>query len=129
MVSQYKILFVEDEEALLEMYRMKLDAEGFEVYVALNGEIGLMIAQKCCPHLILLDIIMPKVDGFQMLKRLKSTRITKGIPVIIFSNLSQQEEIKKGFKLGAEDFIVKTSVTPSLLCERIKSFLEERYRS
>ena len=72
---------------------------------------------------------MPKVDGFQMLKRLKSTRITKGIPVIIFSNLSQQEEIKKGFKLGAEDFIVKTSVTPSLLCERIKSFLEERYRS
>lgn len=126
MSSKYKILFVEDETDLLEMYRIKLCSIGFEVYTAMNGEVGLLLAEKCSPDMILLDIVMPKIEGFEMLKRLKKNPSTKKIPVIIFSNLSQKEEVDKGFKLGAKDYIVKTSVTPVELAERIKKFLNSQ---
>lgn len=126
--KQYKILIVEDEEGLTEMYKTKLHAEGFDIYVASDGAAGYMMAKSSMPDLILLDILMPKVDGFSMLRKLKKDKDVEKIPVIIFSNLSQKEEIEKGFKLGAKDYIIKTSVTPTELVYRVKKFLK-KYKS
>ena len=125
MNSLKKILIVEDDPELLELYKTKLDLEGFETFIAANGEIGFRITKSETPDVILLDIIMPKVDGYTMLEKLKKDKQTGKIPVIIFSNLSQKEEIEKGFKLGASDFIIKTSVTPQELTDQVKNFLNK----
>ena len=119
------ILIVEDEVPLLEMYKMKFNSSGFEVYGASNGEAGLMLAKNHIPGLILLDILMPKVDGYEMLKELKSDKNTKNIPVIVFSNLSQKDEVQKGFNLGADDYIIKTELTPSDLVKKVNTFIKK----
>jgi len=115
---------VEDEDFLLDLYNTKLEQEGFDVIKANNGAEGLSLAQLELPSLILLDILMPKVDGYEMLQRIKSDKKTKKIPVIIFSNLSQKKEIEKGLQLGANDYIIKTSVTPTGLVDKVKEFLK-----
>ena len=117
-----KILVVEDDPFLLELYQMKLNEEGFEVFVAHNGREGFEVAEANQPELILLDILMPEVDGYEMLKKIKASAQTKKIPVIIFSNLSQREEIEKGLRLGAADFIVKTSLTPLQIAQKVKEY-------
>ena len=119
-----KILVVEDEEFLLDLYETKLEESGYEVIKASNGEEGISLARLELPSLILLDILMPKVDGYEMLKSIKSNNKTRTIPVIIFSNLSQKEEIEKGLKLGAKDFIIKTSVTPTELEIKVREYLK-----
>jgi len=122
-MKQHKILIVEDEPNLLELYRMALERAGFEVFTAVNGEVGFMLAKSNPPDLVLLDILMPKVDGYEMLRRVKAEATTKNVPVIIFSNLSQKEEIEKGLKLGAADFIIKTSITPTAMVEKVKQWV------
>ncbi len=119
-----KILIVEDEESLLELYKLRLQQAGYEVFVAGDGEAGLLTAKNSHPDLVLLDILMPKADGYDMLRELKGSKDMRDIPVIIFSNLSQKGEIEKGLKLGARDFIVKTSVTPGELVERVQQYLK-----
>jgi len=121
-----KILVVEDESFLLDLYETKLEQAGYEVVKASNGSQGLSLARLEKPNLVLLDILMPEVDGYEMLRRLKADAKTKNIPVIIFSNLSQKAEIEKGLKLGASDFIIKTSVTPSELAGRVREFLSKK---
>ena len=117
-----KILIVEDDPLLRELYQLKLAEEGFAVFTAQNGEEGFAIAAREVPELILLDIMMPKVDVYEMLKKVKHDSRTNKIPVIIFSNLSQREEIEKGLRLGADDFIVKTSLTPLQLAARVRQY-------
>lgn len=117
-----KVLVVEDDSLLLDLYRLKLTEDGYEVFIASNGEDGFKSALANQPQLILLDILMPKVDGYTALKNLKSNQKTKKIPVVIFSNLSQKEEIEKGLKLGADDYVVKTSLTPSQLADKVKDY-------
>ena len=121
-----KILVVEDEPFLLDLYQTKLLQEGYEIFVARNGAEGIEMAKSHLPDLILLDILMPKVDGYGLLKAIKSDKNTKNIPVIIFSNLSQKEEIEKGLKLGASDYIIKTSVTPTQLAAHVAIFLKKQ---
>src|SRR3989338_8773747 len=121
-----KILVVEDESFLLDLYETKLEQAGYEVVKASNGSQGLSLARLEKPNLVLLDILMPEVDGYEMLRRLKADAKTKNIPVIIFSNLSRKAEIEKGLKLGASDFIIKTSVTPSELAGRVREFLSKK---
>ncbi|MFA6410480.1 MAG: response regulator [Candidatus Buchananbacteria bacterium] len=118
--KKIKILIVEDETFLLDLYHTKLEQCGYDVIKAGNGEEGESLAKLETPDLILLDILMPHVDGYEMLRQLKSDPKTKGISVIIFSNLSQKEEIEKGLKLGASDFIIKTSLTPTELANKVK---------
>jgi len=125
MQTKPTILIVEDEPNLLELYRIALEQAGFAVFTAANGEVGYRMATGNPPDLVMLDILMPKVDGYQMLKLLKRTPETKNIPVIIFSNLSQAEEIEKGLKLGAKDYIIKTSVTPKVMVEKVKRWVQE----
>ncbi len=115
-----KILIIEDEEFLVDMYKMKFESEGYEVMVAYNGEDGIRIAQEKKPDLILLDIVMPKMDGFQVLKKLKGNEMTKDIKVYVLSNLGQNGEIDQGFTDGADGYMIKAELTPSQLVENLK---------
>ncbi len=118
-----KILMIEDEPTLSEMYKLYLNKVGCEVLFASDGQAGLEIAKQKKPDLILLDILMPHMDGWEVIKNLKCTPETNQIPVIVFSNLGQLEEIEKGLNLGADDYIVKTELTPKELAERVVDIL------
>ena len=118
--SNLKILLVEDDKTLLEMYSLKFKEEGLSYKTAVNGLSGLEIAREDHPLVILLDIMMPKMDGFAVLTDLKKDVKTKDIPVIMLSNLGQKSDIEKGKKLGADDYVVKASLTPSQVVEKIK---------
>lgn len=114
---------MEDDKFLSEMYTTKLTEGGFEVETAFDGLEGLAKAQEK-PDLILLDIVLPKKDGFEVLGELKSDQNLKSIPVIALTNLGQKEEVDKGFKLGASDYIVKAHFTPTEVMAKIKKILE-----
>jgi len=114
----HKILLIEDDATLLDMYRLRFEKEGYAFFTANRGKLGLEIAAKEHPDLILLDIVMPEMDGYQVLTQLKAAVATKDIPVIMLSNLGQHEEIDHGMKLGAADYFIKASLTPSDLVAR-----------
>ena len=97
--------------------------EGFEVSLASDGEKGLKLIKEKNPDLVLLDIIMPKMDGFEVLKQIKADKKTKSIPVILLTNLSQKDEVKKGLELGAVDYLIKAHFMPSEVVKKIKSAL------
>ena len=118
-----KILFVEDEVDLLELVQIRLEMSGFEFIFALNGEEGLKKAKEEKPDLILLDIIMPKMDGYQVCAFLKDDPQTKNIPVIMFSAAGKEVE-KKCRSCGADDFITKPYESKELI-DRIKALLKE----
>lgn len=118
-----KILLIEDELALLKIYSNKLKLNGFDVSVATTGEEGLHKAATEKPDLILLDLMLPGVDGFEVLADLKKKKDTQSIPVIILSNLGQQADIERGKKLGALDYLVKANLSLINLVEKITSYL------
>ncbi len=117
------ILIIEDEPALADIYSTSLRAEGFEAPVAGDGVEGLEMALRTLPDLVLLDLVLPIKDGFEVLKDIKSDPRTSGIPVIILSNLGQEYEVKHGLDLGAACFLVKTDVEPAKLVQKVKAFL------
>lgn len=123
MTDKKKILIVEDEPSLLEMYKLYFERAGYEVIISENGLNTLDVAIEKKPNLILLDILMPKVDGWEVLKQLKSDPETKLIPVIVFSNLAQSDEIQKGLDLGADEYLIKSNLTPKELLSKIQSLL------
>lgn len=123
-IKDAKILIVEDDPTLLEMYSLKLKEDGFNFFTASDGEAGLEIAFKEKPSVILLDIMMPKMDGFAVLAKIKEDSSFANTPIIMLSNLGQKGDVDKGKKLGASDYIVKASMTPSQVVEKIKSFIK-----
>lgn len=123
MAQLTKVLLVEDDKMILDMYTLKFSQEGYKVYSADNGKEGLDLAKKEQPDVILLDIILPQMDGFSVLKRLKSDNSTKNIPVVLLTNLGQDGDVKKGLELGAIDYLIKANYTPSQVVEKIKSLL------
>ncbi|MDD3678814.1 MAG: response regulator [Patescibacteria group bacterium] len=118
-----KILIVEDDRYISKMYQLKLSLEGYDVQVAENGKDGVDKVKEFIPNIILLDILMPELDGFEVLKIIKSDDVTKDIPVLIMSNLGQEDHVEKGMKLGAIGYIVKSQYTPSKVVEKIKSVI------
>ena len=120
-----KILFIEDESALQKTFEDVLRQEGYETIPALNGEIGLNLAKKERPDLILLDLILPKIYGIDVLKKLKKDEETKEIPIIILTNLERIEDIDKALELGAKTSLVKAQYTLEEVVEKIKKVLEE----
>lgn len=118
-----KILIIEDEPSLLEMYKLYFERAGFEVLAVNNGRPGLELAKNKKPDLILLDILMPDVNGWQVIKELKGHPQTNQIPILVFSNLGQAEEIQKGLNLGADDYIVKTDLTPKELLAKVERMI------
>jgi DNA-binding response OmpR family regulator len=119
-----KILFVEDDPLIVKIYTTRLTADGHEVLSADNGEQGLKLAQESIPALVVLDIMMPKMDGFAVLTQLKSAEKTKNIPVIVYSNLAQEEEMARALKLGANEFVIKANLSPTEMIEKIKTYLK-----
>ena len=122
-----KILIVEDDPMLVEIYKKKFsDDDDFEVVTASTGlETEKKVAQEK-PDLVLLDLILPEEDGFQVLEKVKKTKAGKNAKIIIFSNLSQEEEKEKAMDLGADDFMVKSDFTPQQLVDKIKGFFSEQ---
>jgi len=119
-----KILVVEDDAMINSMYKTKLELDGFEVLSATNGAIGLEMAKKEKVDLILLDVIMPQLDGFTVLAILKKDAKIKNVPVIMLTNLGTEEDKKKGKELGAVDYIVKASLTPAQVSEKVKEYFK-----
>ncbi len=118
-----KILLIEDEQALQKTVGDRLSQEGYEIISALDGEIGLNLANAKKPDLILLDLILPKIQGLDVLKKLKETKETKEIPVIILTNLEEMEKINKALELGATAYLVKANYSLEELVEKIKNLL------
>jgi DNA-binding response OmpR family regulator len=121
--SKRKILIVEDEPFLCEMYKTKFEALGYEVLVADNGEQGIAMMREHRPDIVLLDIIMPVMDGYSVLKVVRADPDLKGQLIVIFSNLGQEEEVAKGLQLGADDYLVKSNLTPSELLKKVEAVL------
>lgn len=119
-----KILIVEDETALLYALEASLNVEGFKAITATEGNEGLKKAKSEKPDLIVLDILLPGINGFEILKTLKNTAETKKIPVVIISNLGEDAEVKRGKELGAEDFFVKASLSLDQITEKIKKHIK-----
>lgn len=118
-----KILFVEDESALQRAATQVLTEEGYQVFSALDGETALKYAKKEHPDIILLDLVIPKKSGFEVLDELKKDPETKDIPVIILSNLESSEDIGKALERGATTYLVKTNYQLDEVVDKIKSIL------
>lgn len=118
------ILFIEDEPTLQKTVGHILEEEGFEIKSALDGEIGLQKAKKSKPDLILLDLILPKKDGFEVLAELKKDQTTKDIPVIVLTNLEGTKDVEKILKLGATTYLVKANYELEEVVKKIKEALK-----
>jgi DNA-binding response OmpR family regulator len=125
MAKTIKILLIEDDQFLLSMYATKFELEGFQIVSADDGEKALKAANKEKPDIILLDVLLPKMDGFEVLKELKKNEETKAIPVILLTNLSQRDDVEQGMKLGAVDYLIKAHFMPTEVVEKIKKILEK----
>lgn len=118
-----KILLIEDEADFARPVKMILEKNKFDVAIATNGEDGISAALTENPDLILLDVLLPKMNGFEVLEKLKSEEKTKNIPVVILSNLGKEDDIKKGLSLGAVGYFIKTRASSADLIEKIKEIL------
>lgn len=125
MSKKIKILLIEDDPFLLSMYNTKFELENFEVNIADDGEKGLKAAIENVPDIVLLDIVLPKMSGFEVLKNLKLDDKTKNVPVILLTNLSQKDEVEKGVELGASDYLIKAHFMPSEVVEKIKKLVNK----
>ena len=121
-----KVLIIEDDTFLANAYRVKLTKAGFEIKIATDGQEGIDMLSTFAPDAILLDLVMPKKDGFATLAELKTNENWKHIPVIITSNLGQQEDINRGMSLGAVDFLVKSNLSMNTLVEKINHYLQKK---
>ena len=115
-----KILLIEDEELIIQLLQKKLAKYGYDVLIARDGAEGLREMRKLSPDLILLDIVMPKMDGFAVLEEMQKDKELKKIPVIIISNSGQPVEIARIKKLGAKDWLIKTEFDPQEVADKIK---------
>ena len=120
-----KILFVEDESALQKTFLEVLSQEGYQMVSALDGENGLRLARSEKPDLKLLDLILPKLHGFEVLKVLKEDPKTKDIPVIVLTNLESTSDVEKALELGATTYLVKASYALEDVVKKIKDALKE----
>lgn len=120
------ILIVEDDVFLADLYRSKFQLEGFEVNVAYDGEKGLELLKKSSPDVVLLDLILPKVGGFEILEAMKEDKKTKDIPVILLTNLSQKADVDRGLKIGADDYLIKAHFMPSEVVTKIKKIVADK---
>jgi len=119
------ILFIEDEPGLQKTVGRFLEKEGYEINKALDGETGLKMAEKIKPDLILLDLILPKKDGFEVLKELKENEITKNIPVIVLTNLEESGDVEKALSLKATTYLVKANYELAEVVDKIKQILNQ----
>jgi len=123
-MKKRKIAFIEDEEGLVFALRKKLKDEGFDLITANNGIDSLALIEKEKPDMILLDIVLPKMEGFTVLRELKKTKSIKNIPVIVLSNLGQDEDVAKAMHLGAVDYMIKAETEMDIIIQKINKYLK-----
>lgn len=119
----HKIVIVEDEEALARVLKEKFETEEFAVELAIDGKVALPVIKKFQPDLVLLDLMLPKRDGIDVLRDIKADRDLEGLPVIVLSNLDGDEDIKQAIALGAKDYFVKSQHPIKEVVEKVKDFL------
>ncbi|MBU3925195.1 response regulator [Patescibacteria group bacterium] len=127
--NKKKVLIVEDDSDISEMYRIRITAGGFEVETAANGQIGIEKMKKFLPDLVLLDIVMPKKDGFDLLEEVRQAsdkEEIKKIPIIVLSNLASPIDIMEGKRLGAQDWWIKAFNTPSQISQKVIDFFNKK---
>ncbi len=117
------VVLVEDDTFLATIYKTKFEMEGFKVTLATDGETALIEIKKKKPDIVLLDILLPRLDGFTVLTRLKQDKSTVTIPVIILTNLGQKEDVAKGLDLGAADYLIKAHFRPTEIVEKVNQVL------
>lgn len=122
-MAQATILIVEDDAFLSSMYADKFQTEGFDVATATNGTDALKTASERVPDIILLDVMLPQMDGFSVLEQLKNEEKTKNIPVLLLTNLSQKEDVERGQQLGAADFLIKAHFMPNEVVKKVRTVL------
>jgi DNA-binding response OmpR family regulator len=119
------ILVVEDDKFLRELIVQKLNREGYQTIEAIDGEEGVKKIKDEKPALVLLDLILPGIDGFEVLEQVKKDPEAAKVPVIILSNLGQKDDVEKGFKLGAADYLIKAHFTPAEIISKVKAILNK----
>lgn len=120
----YKILLAEDDIQLIDMYKRKFELEGFEVHIAEDGQAALDQLETFTPDIILLDIMMPKVNGLEVLKNIRQTPDKQDLLVIILTNLGNEATSEEIYKIGATDYIVKADMTPIEVVNKVKEILK-----
>jgi DNA-binding response OmpR family regulator len=123
--DEIRVLFVEDDPTVAQMYRLKLELDGYKVIMAKDGEEGLRLANEVDPDIVFLDIRLPKVDGFAVLESLRSCSRTMNVPVVILSNYGEKELVDRGLKLGALEYLIKSQTTPANLSQGVENWLRE----
>lgn len=118
-----KILLIEDDKFLRELMTKKLFSMDYDVSSSVDGESGLEMIKEKQPDLVLLDLILPGMNGFEVLEKAKKDPEINNIPIIILSNLGQKEDIDKGLELGAKDFLIKAHFTPQEIANKLKNIL------
>jgi len=118
-----KIAIIEDDQVISQMYRMKFEADGFDVQLANNGKHGVELAEAFSPDIILLDLQMPEMNGVEALEIIRKNEWGKNIPVIILTNLGEEEAPKELRSLGIHSYIVKANLTPRQVAQRVKEAL------
>lgn len=121
--KKIRVLLIEDDTLLVKMYRAKFEREGFEVVSANDGLSGLKLALEGKVNFVILDIMLPKLSGLELLEKLRQYPGGKKMPVIVLTNLTQQKEAKKALSLGAKEFLVKANITPGVVVEKIRTHL------
>ncbi len=120
------ILIVEDDSFLRDLISKKLSSAGFSISEAVDGESAIVKIKEAKPDLVLLDLLLPTMDGFEVLSKIKEDTITSAIPVIILSNLGQKEEVDKGISMGATDYLIKAQFTPEEIVAKVKEIFEKK---
>lgn len=123
--NKIRVLLIEDEKEVLELYKLKLTLDDYEVITAQSGQEGLEKAFSEKPDLIYLDIKMPEMDGFEVLKHLRAEEATKDTPIVILSNFDEQEMIEKGLTLGANEYLIKSQFSPEQISSKVKNWVKD----
>lgn len=122
-MSATKVAIIEDDASIVQMYQLKFQTEGFDVQTAGDGESGLALIESYKPDVVLLDLMMPNMNGFDMLSKLRSTANGMEMKVIVLTNMGDTETATKVFKMSANDYIVKAEFTPMQVVQRVQKLL------
>ena len=126
MHKQLTILIIEDDVFLNNIYSKRLSEENFNVLTAFDGEKGIKAAKQKFPDLILLDLMLPKMDGFTVIKYFKDDADLKNIPIILLTNLNDKDDIEKALAFGVKEYLIKVHFTPAEVVDKIKNILSKK---
>ncbi|PIR57881.1 MAG: response regulator [Parcubacteria group bacterium CG10_big_fil_rev_8_21_14_0_10_38_31] len=125
--KQPSVFIVDDDEFILDVYSVKFREKGYKVEIAMSGLEALdKIKQGFSPDIMLLDIVMPKMDGFELLKRIRDEKLLSGSLIVILTNLGQKEDVQKGLDLKVDDYVVKAYFTPSEIAKKVEDLLSKK---